>query len=167
MKIRHKFVGEANITNTHSYRGDDSDDLIVFANDRYREVNEMFDDIERLKPEIDGMGLNIAINKSRIREIKSELDSLDIVSNEYKEKVDELDKLENQIVLDESELIRLENSRKKIIVNYSRILADRYLDSYKDLDYSELMYVLGKKEEIKLLSNYMYKLLKLCVKEAA
>ena len=167
LKIRHKFVGEANITNTHSYRGDDSDDLIVFANDRIREVNEMFEDIERLKPEIDGIGLNIAINKSRIREIKSELDNLEIMSNEYKDKVDELDKLEDQIDLDESELIRLENSRKNIIVNYSRILAGRYLDSYRDLDYSELMHVLGKKEEIKLLSSYMYKLLKLCVKEAA
>ena len=61
LKIRHKFVGEANITNTHSYRGDDSDDLIVFANDIIREVNEMFEDIERLKPEIDGIGLNIYV----------------------------------------------------------------------------------------------------------
>lgn len=167
LKIRHKFVGEANITNTHSYRGDDSDDLIVFANDRLREVRETFDDIERLKPEIDGIGLNIAISKSRIREIKSDLDSLDSLSNEYNDKVKELDELEDQIDLDEAELIRLENARKNIVVNYSKILVNRYLDCYRDLDYTELMNVLGKKEEIKLISNYMYKLLQLCVKEAA
>ena len=167
LKLRHKFVGEANITNTHSYRGDDSDDLIMFANDRIREVNEIFDDIERLKPEIDGIGLNIAISKSRVREIKSELDNLEIMSEDYKNKVNELDKLEDQIDLDEAELIRLENSRKNIVVNYSRILVGRYLECYKDLNFEELMYVLEKKEEIKLLSSYMYKILKLCVKEAA
>ena len=166
LKLRHKFVGEANITNTHSYRGDDSDDLIMFANDRIREVNEIFDDIERLKPEIDGIGLNIAISKSRVREIKSELDNLEIMSEDYKNKVNELDKLEDQIDLDEAELIRLENSRKNIVVNYSRILVGRYLECYKDLNFEELMYVLEKKEEIKLLSSYMYKILKLCVKEA-
>ncbi len=167
LKIRHKFVGEANITNTHSYRGDDSDDLIVFANDRLREVMETFDDIERLKPEIDGIGLNIAISKSRIREIKSDLDNLDNVSNDYRNRQEELDKLEDQIDLDEAELIRLENARKSIVFNYSKILVNRYLNCYKELDYKELMNVLSKKEEIKLLSDYMYKLLKLCVKETA
>ncbi len=167
LKIRHKFVGEANITNTHSYRGDDSDDLIVFANDRLREVMETFDDIERLKPEIDGIGLNIAISKSRIREIKSDLDNLDNVSNDYRNRQEELDKLEDQIDLDEAELIRLENARKSIVFNYSKILVNRYLDGYRELDYKELMNVLSKKEEIKLLSDYMYKLLKLCVKETA
>ena len=167
LKIRHKFVGEANIINTHSYRGDDSDDLIMFANDRLKEVNETFNDIERLKPEIDGIGLNIAISKSRIREIKSDLDNLDFTSYEYDFRVQELDKLEDQIDIDEAELIRLENARKNIVFNYSKILVNRYLDCYRTLDYGELMDVLDKKEEIKLLSNYMYKLLKLCVKEAA
>ena len=167
LKIRHKFVGESNITNTHSYRGDDSDDLIVFSNDRLREVNETFDDIERLKPDIDGVGLNIAVSKSRIRELKRDLENVEAMSFEYKEFVKELDELEEQIDLDEAELIRLENARKNIVVNYSKILANRYLDCYRDLDYEQLMSVLSKKEEIKLLSNYMYKLLKLCVKEAA
>lgn len=167
LKIRHKFVGEANITNTHSYRGDDSDDLIVFANDRLKEVNETFDDIERLKPEIDGIGLNIAINKSRIRELKNELDNLDMMSKEYKERINELDALEDKIDIDEAELIRLENARKGIVFNYSKILGDRYLTSYFDMTYRELMNTLDKKEEVKLLSTYMYNLLKLCVKEAA
>ena len=167
LKIRHKFVGESNIINTHSYRGDDSDDLIVFSNDRLKEVNETFDDIERLKPNIDGIGLNIAISKFRIREIKSDLDNTEIMSTEYKSLVEELDQLEEQIDLDEAELIRLENSRKGIIVNYSKILVNRYLDCYRNLDYNELIEVLGKKEQVKLLSNYMYKLLRLCVKETA
>ena len=167
LKIRHKFVGEANITNTHSYRGDDSDDLIVFANDRLKEVNETFEDIERLKPEIDGIGLNIAINKSRIRELKSELDNLDMVSKEYKDRINEIDSLEDKIDIDEAELIRLENARKSIIINYSKVLGDRYLVVYKDLTYRQLMDSLTRKEEVKLLSSYMYNLLKLCVKEAA
>lgn len=167
LKLRHKFVGEANIIHTYSYRGDDSDDLLMFANERIKEVDEIFDDIERLKPEIDGVSLNIAINKSRIRELKSELDVFDNLSNEYVDRVDEMNKLEDQIDLYEADLIRLENSRKNIIVNYSKLLVERYLDSYKNLDYSELMYVLGKKEEIKLVSTYMYKLFELCVKETA
>lgn len=167
LKIRHNFVGEANITNTHSYRGDDSDDLIVFANERLREVRDTFEDIERLKPEIDGMGLNIAISKSRIREIKSDLDNIDNQGVDYDYKIAEINKLEEQIDLDEADLIRLENARKSIIFNYSKILVNRYLDCYKNLEYKELMAVLEKKEEIRLLSNYMYKLLKLCVKETA
>lgn len=167
LKLRHKFVGEANITNTHSYRGDDSDDLIMFADDRLKEVEETFEDIERLKPQIDGVGLNIAISKSRIREIKSDLDNLEINSREYKEKVLELDSLEEKVDMDETELIRLENARKSIVVNYSKVLADRYLDCYKKLTYEELLDVLDKKESIMLISNYMYRLLKLCIVKAA
>ena len=162
LKIRHKFVGEANITNTHSYRGDDSDDLIMFSNDRIKEVEETFDDIERLKPNIDGLGLNIAISKSRIREIKSELDNLDIDSSVYKDRVLELDNLEDKIDLDEAELIRLENARKGIISNYSKILINRYLNIYDGNNDMEVITVMNKKEEIKLISTYMSKLLKIC-----
>lgn len=167
LKIRHKFIGEANITNTHSYRGDDSDDLIMFSNDRIREVNEFFDDIERLKPDIDGMGLNIAINKSRIREIKNEIEVLDTNTKEYYDLMSEIEYLEDKIDENEAELIRLENARKSIIVNYSKVLVDKYLTSYKELDFDELLVSLEKKEQIKLISNYMYKILKLCVKRTA
>ena len=167
LKIRHKFVGEANITNTHSYRGDDSDDLIMFSNDRIKEVEETFDDIERLKPNIDGLYLNIAISKSRIREIKSELDNLDIDSSVYKDRVLELDNLEDKIDLDEAELIRLENARKGIISNYSKILINRYLNTYDGNNDVEVITVMDKKEEIKLISTYMSKLLKICINETA
>lgn len=166
LKIRHRFVGEANIVNTHSYRGDDSDDLIMFANDRIKEVNETFADIERLKPKIDGMGLNVAIGKSRIREIKNELDNLEIMSEQYKAQIIELDKLEDEIDLDEAELVRLENARKNIIVNYSRVLNNRYLGN-GNIDYETVINILDKKEKIKLVSDYMYKILKETVKEGA
>ena len=167
LKIRHKFVGEANITNTHSYRGDDSDDLIMFSKDRIKEVEETFDDIERLKPKIDGLCLNIAISKSRIREIKSDLDNLDMDSSDYKSKVLELDSLEDKIDLYEAELIRLENARKGIISNYSKILINRYLNNYDGNNDMEIISVMDKKEEIKLISTYMSKLLKVCINETA
>lgn len=166
LKIRHKFVGEANIINTHSYRGDDSDDLLIFANARLKEVNETFDDIERLKPDIDGIGLNIAINKSSIREIKNELDSLDSNSREYKEKVEEIEELEKQIDADEAELLRLENARKGIIANYSKVLLNRYINEH-DANVNALLELITKKEQVKLISNYMYNMLKICIKETA
>lgn len=166
LKIRHKFIGEANIKNTHSYRGDDCDDLIVFANDRIKEVNELFDDIERLKPDIDGVGLNIAINKSRIREIKSDLENLEPKSKEYNEYVIELDALEESIDADEAELIRLENARKNIVLNYSKVLLQRYIGDIED-DSKDLLKNLEGLVDIRLLSIYMYNLLKICIKETA
>lgn len=166
LKIRHKFIGEANIKNTHSYRGDDCDDLIIFADDRLKEVNELFDDIERLKPDIDGVGLNIAINKSRIREIKSDLENFEPESKEYKDSVQELDSLEDRIDMDEADLIRLENARKNIVLNYSKVLMQRYVGDI-DSEPKELLNNLEELVDIRLLSTYMYNLLKICIKETA
>lgn len=166
LKIRHKFIGEANIENTYSYRGDDCDDLIAFADDRLKEVNELFNDIERLKPDIDGVGLNIAINKSRIREIKNDIENFEPKSKEYNDGIKELDLLEDRIDADEAELIRLENARKNIVLNYSKILMNRYVGDV-DNESKELLINLEELVDIRLLSTYMYNLLKLCIKETA
>ena len=164
LKTRHKFVGEGNIENTYSYHGDDCDELIKSAKERIKEVDEIFEDIERLKPDITGKELNIAILKLKINDIKNELDKLEINSEDYKKKMLELTDLEDQIDSISTELVRLENNREGIIRSYSNLLLDRYMNKEKNLSKQEILDILEKKERILLISEYIAELLKECIK---
>lgn len=164
LKARHKFVGEGNIENTYSYHGDDCDDLMKKAKERIAEVDEVFEDIERLKPDITGKELNIAILKLRINDLKNEIDKLEINSEEYKSKLMELTGVEEQMDSISGELVRLENNREGIIRSYSNLLINRYIKDIIDLPKEEIIGVLDKKEKILLISDYIAELLKECVK---
>lgn len=164
LKNRHMFVGEGNITNTYSYHGDDCDDLMKKAMDRVKEVDETFEDIERLKPQITGLELNIALLKLNVNDIKLELDKLDMNSEAYKNKLIELTNTEEEIDSISNDLIRLENNRKGIIKSYSNILLDRYLKKEKDNDARYLLEVIEEKRKLLLISDYVAELLMECVK---
>ncbi len=164
LKTRHKFVGEGNIENTYSYHGDDSDDLIKKSLERIKEVDDIFEDIERLKPQITGEELNIAISKIKYNDLKNEIDKTDIDTQEYKDKINELTELENQMDRISSELIRLENNREGIIKSYSNLLLERYLKDASKLDSSKILEIIDKKEQLILLSDYIAQLLRDCLK---
>lgn len=164
LKTRHKFIGEGNIDKTYSYHGDDCDELISKAKERIKEADVLFEDIERLKPEITGKELNIAIVKLRINDIKNELENLEVNSDEYKKKIIEL--TDNEEIIDNisAELVRLENSKEGIIKSYSNLLMDRYLKEERYLDKKEILNILNKKEKLLLISEYVAEILKECIK---
>lgn len=164
LKVRHKFVGEGNIDSSYSYHGDDSDDLIRFASSRIKEVNELFEDVERLKNDITGKEFNIALFKLKVNDLKNYLDELEIDSDIYKEKVLELTDLENKLEIYGGELVRLENERDGIINSYANLLIRRYLSDDTYLSVSELRELLEEKESVYQLSEYLSDLLKICLK---
>ena len=164
LKSRHKFVGEGNIDSSYSYHGDDCDELLKKASERIKEVDDIFEDIERLKPEITGKELNIAILKLKINDLSNEIDNLAIDSENYKNKMLELTSVEDEIDNISSELIRLENNREGIIKSYSNFLLDTYMNSERNLEKSEKLAILNRKEQVLLISDYMANLLRECLK---
>lgn len=164
LKLRHKFVGEGNIESSHSYHGDDCDELLSFAKKRVKEVDELFDDIERLKPDISGKELNVAITKLKINDLKNEIDDLDMNSSLYKDKMLDLTKLEDEIDSLTADIVRFENEREGIINSYSNLLIRRYLNDDVNIDLSKLEEILIKKIKTMEISEYLTSLLELCLK---
>jgi hypothetical protein len=164
LKARHKFVGEGNINSTYSYHGDDCDDLLLKAANRIKEVDDIFNDIERLKPDITGLEFNIALLKLDINEIKLELDELDMNSVAYKNKILELTDMEDKIDSISNELISLENNREGIIRSYSNLLLDRYLKNDMGKELHVILNIIDDKNKLFLISDYVASLLKECVK---
>lgn len=158
LKLRHKFVGEGNIEKSYSYHGDDSDDLIMFANDRLKEVIETFADIERLKPSMLGVEMNAGFLKKDISEKKKKLETLEKESEEYKELVRELAISEENLNEEESSLLRYKNMRDGIIESYSNLLISHYINN-SEKDKEEILKELEKNKNVCLISTYMYEIL--------
>ena len=164
LKLRHKFVGEGNIESSHSYHGDDCDELLSLANKRIEEVEELFNDIERLKPEISGKELSIAITKLKINDLKNEIDDLDMNSKLYKDKMLELTELEDEISSLTSDIVRFENEREGIINSYANLLLRRYLNDDIHIIKDEYKDILNMKVKSMVLSDYLYSILELALK---
>lgn len=161
LKIRHRLVGEGNIEKTYSYHGDDVDDLIKFAEGRYKEVTELFDDIDRMQPDIVNSQFNMALVKLQLTDCGTKVDSTQIGSQLYKDLMLEMIKLEEQIDSISADLVRFENVREGIVKSYSNILIERYLGNVDSLNKDEVLSELQKKMKIWLLSEYMYNLFKI------
>lgn len=164
LKVRHKFVGEGNIESSFSYHGDDCDELLSFADKRIIEVDEMFSDIERLKPDITGKELSIAITKLKINDLKNEIDKLDMNSTQYKDKILELTSLEEEIDKLSADIVRLENEKFGIVDSYANLLLRRYLSDDIHLSLDKLEEILLKKEKTLVMSEYVSDLLRQCLK---
>ena len=76
----------------------------------------------------------------------------------------ELTSVEDEIDNISSELIRLENNREGIIKSYSNFLLDTYMNSERNLEKSEKLAILNRKEQVLLISDYMANLLRECLK---
>jgi hypothetical protein len=164
LKARHKFVGEGNIENTYSYHGDDCDELISFAKNRCKDVDEMFEDIDRVKPDIEGIDLNVVLLKLNKHDLTEKINSLDIESDEYKKLMKELTEMENKMDEFSSELVRLENVREGVIKSYTNLLKERYFTLDQINDSEETIKDLNRKEDFLLVSTYMNELFKLVLK---
>ena len=53
LKNIHKLVGEGNIVADHSYNGDDGDDLVFFAESRFKEIRSVYKKINKILNTID------------------------------------------------------------------------------------------------------------------
>lgn len=158
LRIRHKFVGEGNIENTCSYHGDDSDDLLQFAQDRIKEVDDVFLDIERLSAYINGAEFNIKFLETEIADAKQKLETVNMDSVEYKILFSDFIKLEQEMDEEEIKLIKFEKQRDGIVDSYSNFLVSKYLDEKnRNLD------SLTALKEKRFMSKYMYELLVKCL----
>ncbi len=164
LKSRHKFVGEGNIENTYSYHGDDCDELISFAKNRCKDVDEMFEDIDKVKPDIEGIDLNIVLLKLNKHDLTEKMNSLEVDSDEYKKLMKELTEMENKMDEFSTELVRLENVREGVIKSYTNLLKERYFTLDQINDPEETIEDLNKKEDFLLVSTYMNELFKLVLK---
>ena len=155
LRLRHKLVGESEITKSYSYRGDDSDDLIMFADSRIEEVDKLFNDIERLDPSIYGLKMESELIKAKMKQLKQEKNEPN--SNE-KTISAEIEELNHQLDEDQAELYRMNNFKQGIYDNYAQVLKSRYLynqqysneDIKKDLDNRKALF---------LISDYVYTIL--------
>ena len=164
LKSRHKFVGEGNIENIYSYHGDDCDELISFAKNRCKDVDEMFEDIDKVKPDIEGIDLNIVLLKLNKHDLTEKMNSLEVDSDEYKKLMKELTEMENKMDEFSTELVRLENVREGVIKSYTNLLKERYFTLDQINDPEETIEDLNKKEDFLLVSTYMNELFKLVLK---
>lgn len=165
LKIRHKFVGEGNIISSYSYHGDDSDDLIMFANDRIKNVDEVMNDIERFKPAIVGVEMNRAIISKEIARIKDEMEKIENSdSTEYINLEKDLTDNEESLIQDDTELVKLNNQRDGVIESYSSFLNEHYLNWIEDNSKDKLLIDLNNRRKMLLLSDYMYNMLSTCIK---
>ncbi len=165
LKLRHKFVGEGNIEKSYSYHGDDSDDLIIFANDRIKDVDDLFNDIERVSPSILGAELNSSMIKKEISSIKEKMEDLETDSDEYKTLKKELALNEENLEVEQADLLRFKNMRDGIINSYSSDLKYHYL-KFNLEDKDILRSKLEKYHEMYLISDYIFDILLECIKAA-
>ena len=170
---------ELEITDLISFKISDIDEMLHIIGVSPTEINRVLINFNRLTKEykenetIESKEFFEELNKTIVEYISSFLD-IDKAQNnmqsakvkEYNEYVIELDALEESIDADEAELIRLENARKNIVLNYSKVLLQRYIGDIED-DSKDLLENLEGLVDIRLLSIYMYNLLKICIKETA
>ncbi len=165
LKIRHKFVGEGNITNSYSYHGDDSDDLIMFANDRIKNVDEMFEDINRYEEEINGAEINCSFIRKVMTDLKERIMKPDkkITHSEYTMIRQEFDNNEIDLREEEAKLIMYSNLRDGVIDSYNGFLQEHYLINSKSTK-DNLLNELNNRKDTLWLSKYMYDILTSCLK---
>jgi len=149
LKLRHHLIGEANVTNSYSYHGDDSDDLLMYVQDRIKSVDDLFKDLRRVDPDIQGTEMGISLYEGEIKNLKNRLDLLSGESKEYRETLLEIEKIEKNIELEETKLFRFKQQYEGIVKNYSYEIKSNYWFEGLDLN-----------DDYLLLSKYLRELLK-------
>ena len=155
LKLRHKLVGEDEITKSYSYKGDDSDDLIVFAANRIMEVDRLFADIERYDSTIYGLEIDSNLIKSRIEQLNKEKNE----PNSSEKTIEgELEKLNHDLDENQAELHRINNYKQGIYDSYAEELKNRYLYNQKYSN-EEIKKDLDNRKSLFLISEYVYNIL--------
>jgi hypothetical protein len=155
LKLRHKLVGEDEITKSYSYNGDDSDDLIVFANDRINEVDKLFTDIERYDSSIYGLEIDSKLIEGRIEKLNKEKNE---PNSSDKTIEGELEDLNHDLDENQAELHRINNYKQGIFDSYAEVLKSRYLYNQKYSN-EEIKKDLDNRKALFLISDYVYNIL--------
>lgn len=148
LMLRHKIVGEGNIGKTHSYHGDDSDDLNIFAEDRIQYVDSLFSKIKIYDANIDGIMMNISF-------YKKELDDLKENGYAFNKKITEINcELESQ----EKKLSNYRFIKNNIIRKYIDDIRFHYLNGNEK---NTSLMSLNETRNYSLISAEMYELLRI------
>lgn len=166
LRLRHKFVGEGNIEHTYSYHGDDSDDLLMFSNDRIKEVDDILADVEREKPLIDGAYVNSQLLHKNLDKMQKELEEMDTTDSNYRLLSKQIEEIKEEIEVEETNYVRYLNLRENIIKSYSNYFMRHYLGTSLMSNKNDLIELLKVKKYNFTLSDYMFSLLNECIKTA-
>lgn len=134
LKLRHHLVGEANVVQSYSYHGDDSDDLLMFVKDRIRNVDLLFKDLRRVDPDIKGTEISISLYNGEIKNLENRLDLLNSNSKEYRDTLVEIDDLKDILEEEQSKLFRFHQQFNNIVKNYSYEIKSHYWVEGLDLN---------------------------------
>ena len=155
LRLRHKLIGEDEITKSYSYKGDDSDDLVMFGDHRLEEVDRLFSDIERVDPDIYGLKIDIELIKNRIEKLQAEKNE----PNSSEKTIEaELEELNHDLDEDQAELYRMNNYKQGIYNSYAPVLKNRYLYN-QQYGNEEIKKDLDNRKALFLISDYVYDIL--------
>ena len=155
LRLRHKLVGEDEIEKSYSYKGDDSDDLVMFGDNRLDEVDKLFADIERVDPDIYGLKIDSELIKNRIEKLKAEKNE----PNSSEKAIEaELEELNHDLDEDQAELYRMNNYKQGIYDSYAAVLKSRYLYN-QQYGNEEIKKDLDNRKALFLISDYVYDIL--------
>ncbi len=143
LSLRHRLVGEGNVLNSYSYHGDDSDELVFFAQKRVEEVNKFFDHLNEVDKKIKGIEINKLVNVSGINKATS------------REEISEINK---DLINDLGEYNSWVKGRNNIIRRNAKMLRNNYLVNH-DLKGDKLYnYLIDQLENMRI-SKYLFDIL--------
>ena len=144
IKLRHNLIGENNIHESFNYDKDNIDELLTYANDRIANVDKMFEDIDQ---------------------DKEEMATCELVDKVLEKDIDTNPELMQSYIDNKNKNIELHNKRGNIILNYKNILFRNYVGIKEDTseeDKNKLIDDLRHKKDIKLYSDYIFKIISKC-----
>ncbi len=160
LSIRHKFVGEGNINKTYSYHGDDSDDLIMYAIERIKETDEMFNDITSFDSVLLGENINKNLLNKKAIILNDKLSKMNNEDGDYKKIQQELIDVQNELKQIELRIRDYDDRKKTIELKYVDYFVKHYLtEEEMGLDNEKLFDILDKKVKYNLLSKYVYEII--------
>ncbi len=166
LSLRHKFVGEGNIGQTYSYHGDDCDDLIMYATERIKETDKVFNDINHYDTYIEAEKLNNDYLESQIKELIDKVKNQWDVNSTNQDIINALTKLENEKKYSDEIITKYDEQKKNAIQNSSHYIFEHYIA--KDdlaLSNNDLIDKLKIRLDNQLLSKYIYDVLVLCINQ--
>ncbi len=165
LSIRHKFVGEGNIDKTYSYHGDDSDDLIMYAIERVKETDDLFNSITQFDAKLLGENMNKTLLDNKYIALNNRLKDLNNDSNEYNDIKEEINKTQDEIKQIELRIRNYQDQKEREQLKYVNYFLEHYLtEEEQKLNNEELFHVLNRKVDNYLLSKYVYEMLEDLIK---
>ena len=162
LKIRHQIVSELHEGKSSTYHSNDTENLIVFAQDRIDSVNNMILDIEKDKEKLNDIEYKLV----RIDDDLYELNHLDKEDLDIASKIDSINGEKNEL---ESNMTKLNEKRKKKIIKYKNDFLGNYLglaeNNISKKELNDRMKLLNNLNNYGFISSYIYKLISLSLED--